>query len=61
MFGLPPEGDFQVLFTGYIVASQSYDGDWDEEFEVESSEFAPIPEKYSRIMMGDNDEGPTIE
>lgn len=60
MFDLPPEGDFQVLFTGYIVASRSYDGEWDEEFEVESSEFAPVPENHFRSM-GDNNEGPTCE
>ena len=51
IFNLPDEGAFQVIFKGKMRGWMSgYEcPEWDEEFELDTFEAAPIPDEYLKI------------
>lgn len=59
MFNLPKEGNFQVLFKGTLSGYKVYSlegDDWNEEFDVEESQFQPIGEEYMECLKQANEE-----
>lgn len=46
MFRLPPDGNFQVLFSGTLCGQFDHTEEWDEEFTVDEFQVAEIPDDY---------------
>jgi hypothetical protein len=52
LFGLPAEGNFQVIFKGTMDACFGHDEEWGQWFNVEDSGHEAIPSGYLNILQG---------